>query len=108
MLVVGAILLAVFVLPAPWGWALVGVAVLAEIVETAFWIRVLRRVPVRAGPETLIGRPARVVNACRPIGTVRVHGEVWRAHCRTGADVGETVVVVARDGLTLVVSPSET
>ena len=106
MLVVAAVLLAVFVLPDPWGWPVVALAVLFEIVETSFWIRVLRRVPVRAGPEALIGSPARVVRTCRPLGEVRVQGEVWRARCEAGADEGQQVLVRSRDGLTLVVEPA--
>ena len=106
MFVVAAILLAIFVLPNPWGWAVIALAVLFEIVETSFWIRVLGRVPVRSGPEALIGRSARVVRACRPVGEVRVQGEVWRARCEVGADEGDRVLVRSRDGLTLVVEPA--
>jgi membrane-bound serine protease (ClpP class) len=103
--IIAAFLLAVFVLPHPWGVVAVGVAIVAEAVETAFWIRLLRRVPVTAGPETLLGADARVTRACRPIGEVRVNGELWRARCRDGADAGQRVRVEARDGLTLVVRP---
>jgi membrane-bound serine protease (ClpP class) len=101
--VIGAILLAVFVLPYPWGWPVIGLAVLVEIAETFAWIRLLQRIPVKVGPETLVGSTARVVRACRPIGEVRMEGEVWRARCDAGADVGEPVLVRSRDGLTLVV-----
>jgi membrane-bound serine protease (ClpP class) len=53
--------------------------------------------------EALIGAEARVVEACRPLGRVWVHGELWRARCDRGADVGERVRVLALDELTLVV-----
>ena len=105
MLFVGAILLAAFVVPAPWGLALVSVAAVVEVAETFFWIRLSRRWRVRAGAETLIGARAAVVADCRPLGQVRVAGELWRARCERGARVGETVRVVARDGLTLLVEP---
>ena len=55
----------------------------------------------QVGAETLIGAVAEVVSTCRPDGQVRVQGELWRARCEEGADRGETVRVVDRDGLTL-------
>jgi membrane-bound serine protease (ClpP class) len=53
----------------------------------------------------MIGAHAEVVAACRPTGQVRIRGELWRARCEAGADVGETVRVDRLDRLTLVVSP---
>jgi membrane-bound serine protease (ClpP class) len=103
MLFVGAIVLALFVVPPPWGLALVGAAAVVEIGETYFWIRLSRRRRVQAGAETLIGERAEVVSPCRPDGHVRVQGELWRAHCKAGADAGETVHVVGREALTLLV-----
>ena len=100
-----ATLLAIFVLPQPWGWTAIAVAAVVEIGETIAWMWLLGRVPVQAGPETLIGSVARVVAPCRPHGEVRARGEVWRARCAAGADVGESVRVRARDGITLVVEP---
>jgi membrane protein implicated in regulation of membrane protease activity len=41
------------------------------------------------------------VSECRPSGRVRVHGEVWRAVCRDGAEAGDPVVVLAVSDLTL-------
>jgi membrane-bound serine protease (ClpP class) len=105
LLFAGAVLLAIFVLPAPWGLALVGTAAVVEIAETFFWIHLSRRWRVRAGAETLIGAHAEVASACRPLGQVRVAGELWRARCEAGADVGERVRIRGRDGLTLLVEP---
>jgi membrane-bound serine protease (ClpP class) len=105
MLFVGAILLAVFILPPPWGLVVVGVAAIVEIAETFVWIRISRRWRIRAGAETLIGASAQVVSPCRPGGQVRVAGELWRARCEHGADPGDTVRVVGREGLTLLVEP---
>jgi membrane-bound serine protease (ClpP class) len=105
VLFVGAVLLAFFVLPAPWGLVLVGAATVVEIAETFFWIRVSRRWRVRAGAETLIGARATVAAPCRPSGQVRIGGELWRARCEAGAGAGEDVRVVGRDGLTLLVEP---
>ena len=98
-----AVLLAIFIIPDPWRYPVVGLAVLAEAAETFFWIRILRRRPVTVGAEALLGAMARVIAPCQPIGEVRVRGEVWRARCDEGADVGQQVRVRERDGLTLVV-----
>jgi membrane protein implicated in regulation of membrane protease activity len=55
------------------------------------------------GPETLVGSVGQVVTPCMPLGQVRLQGELWRARCAEGADVGEQVRVLDLDGLTLVV-----
>jgi membrane-bound serine protease (ClpP class) len=105
VLLIGAILLAVFVVPAPWGVVLVAAAAVIEIGETFVWVWYSKRRRIQAGAETLIGARAEVVTACRPVGQVRIAGELWRARAEAGAEVGETVRVVGRDGLTLLVEP---
>ena len=103
MLFVIAVILAVLVVPSPWGLVLVGVAAVIEIGETFFWIWLSQRRGVKMGAETLLGARAEVVAPCRPDGQVRIQGELWRARCEAGADPGETVRVVERSGLTLLV-----
>ena len=105
MLFVGAVLLALFVVPAPWGLVLVSLAAVVEVAETFFWIHLSRRRRIRAGAETLIGARAVVASSCRPSGQVRVQGELWRARCEAGAEPGQAVRIVGRDGLTLLVEP---
>ena len=105
MLFVAAVALAVFVVPHPWGLLLVVAAGVVELAESWFWIHLSRRWRIRAGAETLIGSSAQVVAECRPLGQVRVHGELWRARCDAGADVGETARIVGREGLTLLIEP---
>jgi membrane-bound serine protease (ClpP class) len=105
VLFIGAILLAIFVLPAPWGLVVVAAAAVVEIGETFFWIRFSQRRRIQAGAETLIGARAEVVSACAPIGQVRVAGELWRARCERGAEPGTAVRIVGRDDLTLLVEP---
>jgi membrane protein implicated in regulation of membrane protease activity len=101
VILIGAILLAIYVLPAPWGVLAVIGAGIVEAAETAFWFWLSRRRKVQAGAETLIGAHGVVASACRPDGLVRVQGELWSARSELGADPGDDVRVVARDGLVL-------
>ena len=105
MALVVALLLAFFVLDAPWDVLVVVGAIALEAGEFVFWLWLSRRRKIQVGAETLIGRPGAVITACRPFGQVRVDGEIWAARCETGADVGTPVRVEGRDGLTLVVAP---
>ena len=103
MLLVGAILLAVFFLPSPWDVVVVGAAIAVEIVETIFWIRLSQRWRVRAGAETLIGARAVAAGDLDPEGQVRVQGELWQARAEAGARAGDAVRVLEREGLVLLV-----
>ncbi|MCP9484330.1 MAG: hypothetical protein MSC30_00550 [Gaiellaceae bacterium MAG52_C11] len=95
--------LAVFVLPSPWGVVAVAVGGAVELVEAWFlWQWSHRRTPA-VGVEALIGARAVVVSPCRPVGSIRVKGELWQARCEGGADEGAVVAVVAVERLTLVV-----
>ena len=105
MLLVGAILLAVFVLPAPWSYVAVVSAAVVEVLEVWFWRWYTRRRHPAVGVETLVGRVAEAVTACRPNGQVRLDGEIWNARCDPGVDTGDAVRVRAVDGLTLLVEP---
>jgi membrane protein implicated in regulation of membrane protease activity len=69
---VAAILLALFVVPSPWGLLLVAGAAVVEVGEALFWIRRSRRRPAQAGAEALVGATAVVVSDCVPDGQVRV------------------------------------
>jgi membrane-bound serine protease (ClpP class) len=105
MLLVGAIALALFVLPPGWGLALVVLAAVIEVAEVGFWIRFLRRYRVATGKEALIGSSAEVIETCDPRGRVRFRGEIWHAECDSRAQVGDRVRVVGVRGLTLRVEP---
>jgi membrane-bound serine protease (ClpP class) len=107
MLIAGAILLAIFVLDAPWSIVVIGLAVVADVAETAFWIWFSKRRRVQAGPEALIGARGVVVEPCLPEGQVRVAGELWRARSRLGAVTGDRVSVRGRDALVLLVEREE-
>jgi membrane-bound serine protease (ClpP class) len=101
MLLIGALVLAYFVLPPGWGLALVVVAMVIEVAEVGFWIRFLRRYRVTTGAEGLVGSTGEVIEECDPRGRIRLRGEIWHAACTDGAGVGERVRVTAVDGLTL-------
>ncbi len=103
MVFVGAVLLAVFVLPSPWGVVAVAVSGVWEIAQAFATIRWSQRRRARVGAEALVGVRARVVTRCAPDGRVSVEGEIWNARCEDGAEVGETVRVRGVQGLTLVV-----
>ena len=99
------ILLAFLVLPAPWSFVAVAAGGAIELGEAALWWRWTHRRRPAVGAEALIGADAAVVEECRPLGRVRVNGELWRARCDEGAGAGETVTIRALDELTLLVEP---
>lgn len=106
MILVTGILIGLFVVPDAWTVPVIAGAVVLEVVETYVSWRIARRFGrPRVGPERLIGATGRVVTACRPLGQVRVMGEVWQARCDAGAGPEERVRVVARDRLVLIVEP---
>jgi membrane-bound serine protease (ClpP class) len=107
MLLVGAIALAVFVLP-PWLGALaIAAGIAVEVGELVFWNRFLRRYRVRTGAEGLVGARAEVVQALDPRGRVRLRGEIWQARAARPAGIGGRVRVTGVDGLTLEVEPED-
>jgi membrane protein implicated in regulation of membrane protease activity len=91
------------VLPSPWGFVGFGIALVCFGGEVLFWQRRVRGRRAVVGAHTLIGEVGTVVSACRPTGQVRVSGEIWAAQCELGAGAGETVTVVGRSNLTLIV-----
>jgi membrane protein implicated in regulation of membrane protease activity len=94
------------ILPSPWN--LVGFLVVLPIwvAELFGWNRTVKNRRRVVGAETLIGREAVVSEPCRPLGQVRLDGEIWEARCDAGASPGARVRIVGRDGLTLVVEPA--
>src|ERR1043166_554925 len=100
MLLLGAILLAIFVLPSPWGLLAVLAGGLLDVAESLVLLRWSRRRRVATGAEALIGQKA-IVSATRT--QVRIAGELWEARSDRPLRPGEEVVVRAVDGLTLVV-----
>jgi membrane-bound serine protease (ClpP class) len=99
MLLLGGILLAVFVVPWPWGIATVIGGGLLDIGESLVLLRWSKRRRSPVGAEALVGRTAVVANS----GQVRVAGELWEARSARPLVAGEEVVVRSVDGLTLLV-----
>ena len=105
MIVLTGVLLAIFVVPDGWRLPVViGFAIL-EVTETVVTWRFSRRGAPKVGTETLIGAVGRAVTDCRPVGTVRIRGEVWQARSSSGLAAGQRVRVRGRDRLTLLVDP---
>jgi membrane-bound serine protease (ClpP class) len=100
------VLLALFVLPHPWGLVAVVTLGIVDLLETAlfFWWSNRRRASV--GVETLVGKRGVAISDLWPEGQVRLNGELWRARCEGGCDTGTDVVVRGVEGLTLVVEPA--
>ena len=105
MVTLVAILLAIFVLPSPWGLVVVIVGLAVDVAETWLWVRLSRRRRAVTGAEALVGKLASVVEPCRPRGRVRVDGELWSADCPAGADRGTTVRIRSVEDLLLRVEP---
>ena len=104
MLVIVALVL-LLALPHPWNVVGFAAGLVCFIGEIGFWHRTVRHRRAVVGAQTLIGEQATVLSPCRPTGQVRVSGTIWAARCEAGADAGDTVRVVDRERLTLVVEP---
>src|SRR5689334_12305846 len=99
MLLLGGILLAVFVVPWPWGIFPILAGALLEIGESVAFLKWSRRRKSPVGAEALIGQTAVAVTPTQ----VRVAGELWAVRSRTPLRAGDEVLVREVDGLTLVV-----
>lgn len=89
-------------------WGLIaGVAAASGILFTTVLTLAVRsrRKAVVSGREGMIGAAGPVVHWSGHEGSVRVHGEVWRARARRALHPGQRIRVSEVDGLTLVVEP---
>jgi membrane-bound serine protease (ClpP class) len=93
------------ILPSPWNLVAFLVLLPLWVLELFGWNRTTKRHRKAVGAETLIGREAVVSEPCRPVGQVRLDGEIWEARCQAGASTGDRVRVTGRQRLTLVVEP---
>jgi membrane protein implicated in regulation of membrane protease activity len=98
MLLLGGILLAVFVVPWPWGIVTVLAGGLLDVAESVVLLRWSKRRRSTVGAEALVGRTAVVATPTQ----VRVAGELWNARSDgRRLTVGDEVVVRGVDELTL-------
>jgi membrane-bound serine protease (ClpP class) len=104
MLIFVAIAL-LLLLSSPWNVVAFLVLLPLWVLELFGWNRTTKRHRKAVGAQTLIGREAVVSVPCRPLGQVRLDGEIWEARCEAGAGTGERVRVTGRDRLTLTVEP---
>jgi membrane-bound serine protease (ClpP class) len=100
LLLIG-ILLAIFVLPSPWGLVAIGIGALLDICEGLVFLWWSKRKRARVGAPTLVGRRAVVVTPVAPRGQVKIDGEIWEARSAEILDRGDVVVVGSVDGLVL-------
>jgi membrane-bound serine protease (ClpP class) len=101
-----SVLLAIFVLPSPWGLVAVAIGAALDISETGLFLWWSKRRRAVVGVESLVGKQGVAVGDLWPEGQVKVDGEIWKARCAGGCDAGTRVVVREVNGLTLEVEPA--
>jgi membrane-bound serine protease (ClpP class) len=106
VLLVIAIVLAIFFLPQPWGLIAVVAAGVVETAESLLLLWWSQRRRARVGVETLVGRRAVAVSLLAPRGQVKIDGELWDARSDGSVEGGAEVVVRGIEGLTLLVESS--
>jgi membrane protein implicated in regulation of membrane protease activity len=94
-------LVLLLVLPDPWNVVAGTVVGLLGLGELFAWNRTVRKRRKVVGLQTLVGKTGEVRETCRPRGQVFVDGELWEARCEEGADIGNTVRILAVRGLEL-------
>jgi membrane-bound serine protease (ClpP class) len=99
-----AILLAIFLIPWPWGILAVLAALVLEIFEIRWGLR-LARGRAQVGVETLVGKRGRAATDLEPRGQVFIDGARWAARSSRAVHSGTTVEVREVHGLELYVDP---
>jgi membrane-bound serine protease (ClpP class) len=101
-----ALVLAIFVLPSPWGVVAVVVAGVIDVAEVVVGLWWSKRRKASVGGSALVGATGVAMGDLWPEGQVKVNGEIWSARCEGGCDAGTSVVVRRISGLTLEVEPA--
>ncbi len=83
-------------------FALVILSVVVIVIGLGFVMKTRLTKPT-TGRDELIGEVVRAETDIAPVGTVHIHGEIWRASATEPVRRGEDVVIRDVDGLTLVV-----
>jgi membrane-bound serine protease (ClpP class) len=66
-------------------------------------LRTHHQQPLVGDEDTLLGTRGHVVKPLNPVGTVQAAGELWTARSERPLEAGEEVVIVERDGLSVIV-----
>jgi membrane-bound serine protease (ClpP class) len=89
-----------------------GLIIPATILTAAFFLFIIgaglraQFLPVKTGPETMLGKTAAALTAIDPAGgQVMIDGEYWKAVSQTPLVKGAAVTIVGIEGLTLHVKP---
>jgi membrane-bound ClpP family serine protease len=104
MSLIVALVLAVFFLPRPWGIVVVLGAIVLEIVEIRWGLK-LARARSSTGVEAMVGQRGEAATPLNPTGQVLLRGERWQARSSRAVEAGTTVEVDAVNGLELAVTP---
>jgi membrane-bound serine protease (ClpP class) len=98
------VLLAIFLIPWPWGLLVVLGALALEVFEIRWGLR-LARGRSQVGIETLVGKRGRAATDLDPRGQVFIDGARWAARSSHGVHSGTTIEVREVHGLELYVDP---
>ena len=93
--------LLLLLLPDPWNVVAALAALVVGGLEVLYFYRRMRGEKVVTGVENLVGATGQVTTALAPSGQIRVLGETWEARAAAAVPAGETVRVVAVNGLKL-------
>jgi membrane-bound serine protease (ClpP class) len=104
MALIVALLLAVFVLPSPWGLIVVVLAAAFEIFEIRWGLRLARR-RSSTGLQAMVGKRGEAATDLNPSGQVLIEGERWSAHSTKAVGIGTAVQILSVHGLELEVEP---
>lgn len=77
------------------------VFVLVVVAFVSFFVVKAQRLPVTTGREGMLSLRGKVTRTIDPNGTVYLHGEYWNARAAVRLEKGESIRVVAVDGLVL-------
>ena len=84
MLFLIALLLALFVLPSPWGVITVVVAIAIDLVEVGVGIWYSKRRKAKVGASALVGLTGVALDSLGPRRAGGINGEIWRARATSG------------------------
>lgn len=91
-------------------WIPIGLPLAKAMTSVVFYLLFLRRTlrrPPGVGPTRLLGKVATTATALRPLGQVKIAGELWSARSADGSPIArsERVEIVRVEGNTVHVAP---